>query len=65
MSPTPSAAMPPEDAIPALRFAETAAPRTPAVSVVIPVFNEAAGLPQLHARLRDVLDALEASSEVV
>src|SRR5439155_17445134 len=37
----------------------------PAVSVVIPVFNEAAGLAALHARLRTVLDRLDRTSEVI
>src|SRR5262245_44459180 len=37
----------------------------PAVSVVIPAFNEAAGLHALHARLAAVLDALDRSSEVI
>jgi undecaprenyl-phosphate 4-deoxy-4-formamido-L-arabinose transferase len=37
----------------------------PAVSVVIPVFNEAAGLHALHARLAAVLDALDRTAEVV
>jgi undecaprenyl-phosphate 4-deoxy-4-formamido-L-arabinose transferase len=37
----------------------------PAVSVVIPVFNEAAGIAELHARLRAVLDALGRSTEVI
>jgi len=38
---------------------------TPAVSVVIPVFNEAPGLDQFHARLAPVLDALDRTSEVI
>src|SRR5438093_10415182 len=42
-----------------------AEPGAPAVSVVIPVFNEAAGLHALHARLAAVLDALDRSSEVI
>jgi len=37
----------------------------PAVSVVIPVFNEAATVPRLYARLRRVLDELDRPSEVV
>lgn len=38
---------------------------TPRVSVVIPVYNEEAGLPALFARLYPALDALERSYEVV
>ncbi|HUE30686.1 MAG TPA: glycosyltransferase [Verrucomicrobiae bacterium] len=41
-----------------------AAPR-PALSIVIPVFNESASLPRLHARLAEVLRRLDRSSEVV
>jgi undecaprenyl-phosphate 4-deoxy-4-formamido-L-arabinose transferase len=37
----------------------------PALSVVIPVFNEAAGLPALFARLYPALDALHLSYEVI
>jgi len=37
----------------------------PAVSIVIPVFNESASLPRLHARLEQVLQRLDRSSEVV
>jgi undecaprenyl-phosphate 4-deoxy-4-formamido-L-arabinose transferase len=37
----------------------------PALSVVIPVFNEAAGLQALHARLAGVLDALGRPAEVI
>jgi len=36
-----------------------------AVSVVVPVFNEAATIPTLHARLARVLDGLGRASEVV
>ena len=54
-----------EESIPALRFGEDIRRHAPAVSVVIPVFNEAAGLRRLHARLSAVLDALEASAEVI
>src|SRR5947207_15618793 len=60
-----STVMRPEESIPALRFGDEGAPRPPAVSVVIPVFNEAAGLRQLHARLEAVLDALGRSAEVI
>jgi undecaprenyl-phosphate 4-deoxy-4-formamido-L-arabinose transferase len=35
------------------------------VSVVIPVFNEAAGLAELHARLGPVLDGLDRPAEVI
>src|SRR5262249_39697964 len=37
----------------------------PAVSIVIPVFDEAVTIPRLHARLRHVLDELDRSSEVI
>ena len=57
--------MRPEDLVPALRFGEAPAVPAPAVSVVIPVFNEAAGLRQLHARLEAVLDALDRPAEVI
>src|SRR5262249_31056112 len=40
-------------------------PAAPELSVVIPVFNESAGLPALHARLGAVLDALGRRAEVV
>src|SRR5437762_2981810 len=39
------------------RRAMAAADDAPAVSIVIPVYNEAAGLDTLHARLVPVLDA--------
>ena len=38
---------------------------TPEISVIIPVYNEEAGLPALFARLYPALDALEAGYEVV
>jgi undecaprenyl-phosphate 4-deoxy-4-formamido-L-arabinose transferase len=41
------------------------APAAPAASIVVPVFNEEAGLPRLHARLRAVLDALDRPAEVI
>src|SRR5437879_6651325 len=37
----------------------------PAVSVVIPVFNESASIPRLHTRLHQVLQQLGRSFEVV
>jgi undecaprenyl-phosphate 4-deoxy-4-formamido-L-arabinose transferase len=37
----------------------------PAVSIVVPVFNESSSLPRLHTRLHRVLRALDRSSEVV
>ena len=37
----------------------------PAVSIVIPVFNESASIPRLHTRLHQVLQQLGRSSEVV
>lgn len=44
----------------------TATPdRRPALSVVIPVFNEAVVLPLLNARLAQVLRALDCSTEVI
>jgi len=57
--------VPLERTIEGLRPAGGAHAATPAVSVVIPVFNEAAGLSRLHARLRAVLDALNRSAEVI
>jgi undecaprenyl-phosphate 4-deoxy-4-formamido-L-arabinose transferase len=38
---------------------------TPEISVIIPVYNEEAGLPALFARLYPALDALHASYEVI
>lgn len=35
------------------------------VSVVVPVFNEEASLPELHRRLRAVLDGLAGSTEII
>src|SRR5437879_12836046 len=37
----------------------------PAVSIVIPVFNESASIPRLHARLHQVLQQLGRSFEIV
>jgi undecaprenyl-phosphate 4-deoxy-4-formamido-L-arabinose transferase len=62
--PTRSAGMRP-DAGEGLRLARGAVDGSPAVSVVIPVFNEAAGLARLHARLAAVLDGLDRTAEVV
>ena len=42
-----------------------AADDAPAVSIVIPVYNEAANLDTLYARLAVVLDALDRSAEVI
>jgi len=53
------------DAGEGLRLARGAVDGSPAVSVVIPVFNEAAGLARLHARLAAVLDGLDRTAEVV
>ena len=51
---------------PAAPFAQsTPAPAAPALSVVIPVYNEEAGLAQLFARLYRSLDALGISYEIV
>ena len=47
------------------RRAIAAASDAPAVSIVIPVYNEAANLDTLHARLAVVLDALDRSAEVI
>jgi undecaprenyl-phosphate 4-deoxy-4-formamido-L-arabinose transferase len=60
----PSDSMPPEvvETIPV--HLRPAAAR-PALSIVIPVFNESAGLARLDARLRPVLEALDRSSEVI
>ena len=38
---------------------------TPTLSVVIPVYNEEAGLPALFARLYPALDALQLPYEVI
>src|SRR5262245_27624881 len=38
---------------------------TPKLSVVVPVFNEAEVLPEFHARLARVLDALDLKAEVI
>lgn len=38
---------------------------TPRTSVVIPVFNEAECLPELHRRLREVLDGIPGSAEII
>jgi undecaprenyl-phosphate 4-deoxy-4-formamido-L-arabinose transferase len=43
----------------------TPVPSAPEVSVVIPVFNEAAGLGELHARLERVLGRLDRTAEIV
>jgi undecaprenyl-phosphate 4-deoxy-4-formamido-L-arabinose transferase len=54
--------MPPEPS----RVPSAAVVRSPiAVSVVIPVYNEAAGLAALHTRLAAVLDGLEGANEIV
>jgi dolichol-phosphate mannosyltransferase len=37
----------------------------PLLSVVVPVFNEEAGLPELHRRLTDALSGLDGPSEIV
>jgi len=47
------------------RRAIAAAADAPAVSIVIPVYNEAANLDTLYARLAVVLDALDRSAEVI
>jgi undecaprenyl-phosphate 4-deoxy-4-formamido-L-arabinose transferase len=57
--------MRPEGAGEGLRLGRGAAHGNPAVSVVIPVFNEASGLARLHARLAAVLDGLDRTAEVV
>src|SRR5881409_1059915 len=41
------------------------APARPAISIVVPVFNESASLPRLHARLAEMLRRLDRPSEVV
>ena len=41
------------------------APGVPLLSVVIPVFNEAANLPELHRRLSEVLAGLDGDGEIV
>src|SRR5437773_1100618 len=62
---TSSGAMPPETVPTAPAGAATGLPGAPAASIVIPVFNEEGGLPQLHARIRGVLDALDRPAEVI
>src|SRR2546427_10010341 len=56
-------AMQPERA-PAQPLRADALPQ-PAVSIVIPVFNESASIPRLHTRLHQVLQQLGRSFEVV
>ena len=53
------------EAIPISKPKPAAAHSAPVVSVVIPVFNEEAGLAALYARLYPALDALQLSYEVV
>jgi undecaprenyl-phosphate 4-deoxy-4-formamido-L-arabinose transferase len=48
-----------------MRIAADMAATSPAVSVVIPVYNEEAGLPALFARLYPALDALGLAYEVI
>jgi undecaprenyl-phosphate 4-deoxy-4-formamido-L-arabinose transferase len=57
--------MRPEGTGEGLRLARGAVDDKPAVSVVIPVFNEASGLARLHARLGPVLDGLDRTAEVI
>src|SRR5437870_4159442 len=64
-SPTRSAGMRPEGTGEGLRLARGAVDDKPAVSLVIPVFNEASGLARLHARLGPVLDGLDRTAEVI
>lgn len=40
-------------------------PPTPDLSVVLPVYNEEAGLPELHRRLTDVLSGMHVSYEII
>jgi dolichol-phosphate mannosyltransferase len=42
-----------------------AAPEEPLLSVVVPVLDEEAGLPELHRRLTDTLTALDGPAEIV
>jgi len=44
---------------------DAAPPGAPAASIVVPVFNEEAGLQALHARIAAVLDSLDRTAEVV
>src|SRR5437879_13844044 len=62
---TSSGAMPPETVPTAPAGAATGLPGAPAASIVIPDFNEEGGLPQLHARIGAVLDALDRPAEVI
>src|SRR5437867_6113327 len=41
------------------------APARPAISIVVPVFNESVSLPRLHTRLAEMLRRLDRPSEVV
>src|SRR5262249_43906922 len=50
---------------PRLRNRESRAPMKPAVSIVIPVYNEEAVLPTLFSRLYPALDALKVRYEVI
>ena len=50
---------------PASAAPSAAAASVPVLSVVVPAFNEAQVLPQTHARLRAVLQALDCSAEVI
>src|SRR5262249_56921690 len=45
--------------------ADAAPPGAPAASIVVPVFNEEAGLQVLHARIAAVLDSLDRPAEIV
>jgi len=57
--------MRPDGSAEGLRLASGESTRAPAVSVVIPVFNEEPGLRELHLRLGAALAALDRSAEVI
>src|SRR5439155_1993475 len=51
--------------VPVPEAAPAAKPGLPAVSIVIPVFNEEANLPNLWARLKPVMDGLAGGVEAI
>ncbi|HVY60811.1 MAG TPA: glycosyltransferase [Planctomycetota bacterium] len=63
-STTPTPAHPERSQASAASAAESKGAKSPAVSIVIPVFNEEANLPNLWKRLKPVMDGLEAKGGV-
>src|SRR5437667_12866987 len=57
--------MPPDHAPEAAPLRPATQATRPAVSIVIPVFNESAALPRFSARLRPVLERLDRPAEVI